>query len=417
MDRCKLENGRVLKSMADLKFDPDTIKRTQGMFQFFTAEELLEGGHLLCSNCFNDEGLRLDARSIGVQTGKACPNCGSVNGSQLTKNAIRKLCYQFFVRGTIKRFEYGGCPLIQANELRIGETEVQSAPWVEADVKLIEQHGTLGLFYYLPRFWMVGGIGPLKQLQIKEEIDGVIDRVLELYPKHLLRSGHPIYRVRVNPAVPFDPAQYDSPPGEFSANNRFDSPDLPILYGSPDLELCIHECRTTVNDDLYVAKLEPVGELKMLNLAVQVIEEGKDEFSSLDLAIHFLFLAGRHTYPVCAHIAKRIHEAGFDGLIYPSYFSDLRNGRIPFDTVYGMTVRHFGDHSVPNVAIFGKPLADGKLRVHSINRVLINSIKYDLSFGPAYLGEDMQDITAEKLRARQLQHIYELFNKPVDDSV
>jgi len=28
-----------------------------------------------------------------------------------------------------------------------------------------------------------------------------------------------------------------------------------VLYGSPDLELCIHECRATVVDNLLVGKL------------------------------------------------------------------------------------------------------------------------------------------------------------------
>ena len=377
------------------------------MFQFFTEEALREGDFLLCSECFNDEGLRLDAHGIGSKTGDVCANCGSKDGHHLTKNAIRKLCYRFFVRGTIKRFDYGGCPLIQANELRVGETEVQSAPWIALDVKLIEQKGDLGIFYYLPRFWMVGEIEPLKQLQMKLEIDAVIDQILEVYPKHFLRSEHAIYRVRINPSLPFEPSQFDSPPVEFSGNNRFDSPELPILYGSPDLELCIHECRTTVNDELYVAKLAPASELKMLNLAAQIKEKDKTEFTSLDMAIHFLFLAGRNSYPVCAHIAKRIYAAGFDGLIYPSYFSDLRNGHVPFDTVYGMTNRHFENHSVPNVAIFGKPVAEGKLKVHSINRILINNIKYDISFGPAYLGENMHEVTAETLKARQQQRMYD----------
>jgi hypothetical protein len=129
----------------------------------------------------------------------------------------------------------------------------------------------------------------------------------------------------------------------------------------------------------------------MLNLTALVSEEGADEFTSLDLAIHFLFLAGKHAYPICSRIAQLIKEEGFDGIIYPSYLSYIRTGATPFETINGMSIRHLPplkgyaeSQSVPNLAFFGWPVKEGKIDVHSINKVLINSIKYDVSFGPAY---------------------------------
>jgi hypothetical protein len=38
--------------------------------------------------------------------------------------------------------------------------------------------------------------------------------------------------------------------------------------------------------------------------------------------------------------------------------------------------------------LFGWPIREGKIQVHSINNVIINSIKYDLSIGPADTGSE-----------------------------
>lgn len=65
---------------------------------------------LLCSNCFSNEGLRIDAAKVGFENGDSCPNCRSVSGRKLTKVLIKKLCHRFFVRGTITRCKFGGSP-------------------------------------------------------------------------------------------------------------------------------------------------------------------------------------------------------------------------------------------------------------------------------------------------------------------
>jgi hypothetical protein len=109
------------------------------------------------------------------------------------------------------------------------------------------------------------------------------------------------------------------------------------------------------------------------------------------MAIHFLFLASKHSYPICRQIAKEAMKCGYDGIIYPSYFSYIRTGEIPFDTVYGMSIRrisHLKDYaqsqSIPNVILFGRPVKEGKVTVDCINKIIINKVSYDLTFGPAY---------------------------------
>ena len=345
---------------------------------------------LLCSNCFQDEGLKIDAFTIGIVNDEKCPNCNSTTGHKLTKSLVSTLCYIFFVKGTIQKFEYGGCPLIQYNEAHFNETEIDISPWLTNDVKLIEKFGQIGLFYYSPRFWMFGEIEPLKSLQNNNEQLQIIERILETYPKQELTNENYFYRIRLNPEVTHEFLQYDTAPDQFLGRGRLDDINFPVLYGSPDLELCLHECRTTVEDNIYVAKLVPSQTLKFLDLS-SIIDEDTTEFESLDMAIHFLFLAGKHSYPICRKIAFMAKEQGFDGVIYPSYFSYIRTGHIPFDTIYGISIRKFPNlkdyaqsQSIPNFALFGRPIKESKVQVECINKVQINRIGYDLSFGPAF---------------------------------
>jgi len=347
--------------------------------------------NILCSNCFKDEGLRINAEIIGITNKKKCPKCNSTTGKKLTKELVRDLCYIFFVRGTIERPAYGGFPLIEFNEQHYNQSEINVSPWLTKDVELIEQIGEIGLFYYGPRFWMFGEIEPLKSLQNDSERNEIIESILRTYPVRELTSEQYFYRIRINPGIPHENSEYDSAPETFLGKGRFDKKSFPILYGSQDLEVCIHECRVTAEDNVYVSKLRPLDNLKLLDLTEHIEEEGVTEFESIDIAIHFLFLAGKHSYEICREIAYKAFEKGFDGIIYPSYFSYLRTGKIPFETVYGMSIRRIPvlkdkvkNQVIPDVALFGRPLLENKLLVECINRVVINRVQYDITFGPAY---------------------------------
>ena len=345
---------------------------------------------LLCSQCFSDQGLKLNAEQIGKRKDIICKNCKSKDGSKLIKEDIKNLCYIFFVRGTIENFEYGGFPVIQMNEAHYGKTNVDLSQHLEKDIKLIEEAGKIGLFYYPPRFWMFGEIEPLKSLQTDSR-DVIIQEILKKYPTRYLNEDDHFYRLRKNPEKPENSDEYDTPPAEFIGNGRLDDIDFPLLYGSQDLQVCIHECRITVEDKIFVSTLKPNRKLKLLDLTELIYEEGVTEFESLDLAIHFLFLAKDHSYEICRKIARKAFEVGFDGIIYPSYFSYIRNGLIPFDTVYGISIRRikaYNDYAkaqiIPNLAIFGRPIKEDILKVECINKVLINQIFYQTSLGPAY---------------------------------
>jgi hypothetical protein len=62
---------------------------------------------------------------------------------------------------------------------------------------------------------------------------------------------------------------------------------------------------------------------------------------------------------------------------------------MPFDTIYGISIRRFPQlaqyaksQSIPNIALFGRPIEKGVVIVKCINKVVLNRVEYDLLFGP-----------------------------------
>ena len=342
--------------------------------------------HVACSDCFEDQGLRLDARRIGQPSDNRCPKCHSSTGRKLSADTLGQLAHRFFVWGSIHRCDYGAAPVIQFNEHQ--KTSIAVSPWLVNDVKLFEEALGVGFFHYGPRLWMVGEIVPLNDLQDREKQPKIIDRILDEYPSRILETSRELYRIRKDPKHPHDPSEYDSPPDGAASHGRLDSEFVAALYTSEDLDVCTHECRITAEDEIFVATLRPTQPLKMLDLTVLVKEE-VTEFESLDLAVHMLFLAGQHSYPITRNLSVAAKKAEYDGVIYPSYFSLLRLGIMPFQTTYGLSNRRipqFQEYeqntAVPNAAIFGRPIAERRIQVKCINRLVLSQVAYDFRFGP-----------------------------------
>lgn len=341
----------------------------------------------VCSECFRDEGLRLDAQRIGVADPTACSNCGATIGQKLDADRLGTLAHRFFVWGSLLRCDYGAAPLIQFNDHQ--KTSITVPSWLEADMRLFERSLGVGFFHYGPRLWMIGECEPLKALADPASSAAIIDRILQEYPGFILRPEDTFYRIRKAPGSPDQPHEYDSAPIALAGNGRLDSPGLPVLYASPDLQVCVHECRVTAEDDLYVATLAPISTLRLLDLSAVLKHEDATEFESLDMAVHMLFLAGMHSYPIARRISLAAYSAGFDGLVFPSYFSLLRLGLMPFETVYGISRRRFPQlkdreqaKTVPNLAIFGHPIEQSRITIRCINKLILHRVEYGVHFGP-----------------------------------
>lgn len=96
-----------------------------------------------------------------------------------------------------------------------------------------------------------------------------------------------------------------------------------------------------------------------------------------------------HSYKLTCNIASSARAAGFDGMVYPSYFKLLRLGQMPFQTVYGIShrrIEQMQDHeqskTIPTWALFGRPVSPGAVEGACIDRVIISRVGYEYHFGP-----------------------------------
>lgn len=365
----------------------DLVLKYEGGGPYRKMNEQNQSEVVACSDCFQNEGLRLDAFFGGVEDESACKRCGSPAGKKLTRAHLEILAGRFFVRGTFQRVEYGGAPIIQFNGRR--ETDIQIPNWLASDISLFEDLLGVGFFYYGPRTWMIGEVTPLKLLEEASSREAVINRILKEYPTKLIGGEQSFYRLRTNLTDATNVTEFDSPPAEFLGRGRFDTKRLPIMYASPDLEVCIHECRVSAEDELFFATLAPKQDLRFLDLTALLPYEHVTEFESLDMALHLLFLAGSHSYDIVRDIASSAHKEGFHGILYPSYFSLLRTGTIPLETAFGISYRkleRFADRerskAVTNMAVFGRPINEGLVQVKCINRLRLERVAYRYHFGP-----------------------------------
>ena len=342
---------------------------------------------IACSNCFIDEGLRMDAERLGEDDASPCPRCEANDGRKLDPSRLAMLAQQFFVWGSVHKFDYGAAPRIQCNDRR--ETDMDMPGSLRSDAAVFEGALGIGFFLYGPRLWMLGEVEPLKSLQGDETRPAAIERILREYGSRTLTGRDRFYRIRKDPDEPSQGGQYDSPPAGLSSG-RLDTAEWPALYASPDLQTCLHECRVTAEDDLFVATLSPARDLELLDVAPLLDEPREvDEFESLDLAVNMLFLAGEHSYPIARELARAARCAGFDGIVYPSYFSMLRNGVKPIETTYGISNRKIPLYReleeakiAANFAIFGRPIQEGLVDIRCVNRVVLSKVSYSVHFGP-----------------------------------
>jgi hypothetical protein len=323
---------------------------------------------ILCSNCFNDSGLQIEACKIGRKVIGACPNCTTLNGHKLQNSDLEQLVVNFFWRGSFYRTEFGGASRIVSNPYRYNDSDVVFPPWLAPDAELLQQTLKVGLFHYGPPLWRVGEIEPLRELRSLKTRTRAARRLVKEFPTFMAGSEFSFFRLRtgIPEGLEGDANQYDSPPAEYLGTGRLDTPSKPVLYGSQNLEICFHECKITLPQETFIAHLCPKIPLKFLDMRAEIKNDGPTEFESKNLAIHYLFSADRVSYEITRTIAHAAENSGYDGIIYPSYFSSWKS-----DKIY-------------NVAIFGRPVQDGRISVKCINRGFIQRASYEYTLGPLF---------------------------------
>jgi RES domain len=333
---------------------------------------------LLCSNCFHDIGLKLEAQRIGRwrRPNKSCPNCASRDGYTLDSKTLHALQRQFFSRATAPnqfRDDIAVLGLVE-DDPPYTDIGLTLRPEAQADWDLIQSKVGGRLFYRSPRLFF---LGITNHFGLHQSLPKDVVRN-DIVPKLRFTEIDPVapfYRIRVNltDANKFDEGQYDSPPKPRRRRfGRFDNPKLPLLYASPNLQVCIHECKVTLADDIFVATVAPTRTLRLLDLSGNYDQpEFIDPFD--DLLWFFRGLMNTslpHVYRYCRRIAQTIKEmTDADGFLYNSYYTNVAG-----DT---------GGKAI-NYALFGHPISEGKLRIVSINTIRLNRITYDYHLGPLF---------------------------------
>ncbi|MDP3077101.1 RES family NAD+ phosphorylase [Bradyrhizobium sp.] len=330
----------------------------------------------LCSDCFNDVGLRLEAKRIGTQQASACPNCKSTDGYALDSDGLHELQVQFFSRATApKQYRQDVAALgVVEDDLEEWDIGLVLRPETQADWTLIRKSIGGRLWYRSPKLFYFGitnhfGINQSLQKEV------VRDQIVSRLRLAEIDSSTTVYRVRLNlnEQNKFDEGQYDAPPKPKRRGfGRFDNGRSPLFYGSPNLQVCIHECRVNLLDNIFIASTTPTRKLSLIDLTGNYDQPSDiDPFDDLEWFFRGLMNASQpHVYRYCRRIAQTIKDiTSADGFVYNSFYTGIAGD---------------SEGKAVNYAIFGRPLADGRLRVNSINTVRLERIRYDYHLGPLF---------------------------------
>lgn len=325
---------------------------------------------VLCSECLQDQGLKYEASLLGKDCDSECPCCGKTTGKKLTHEQVQMLCYSFFVSGTYTRTTFGGANVLNiTKDDGFFENNFLFGSSLKKDMHLLHERMGIGVCYAAPQMWRVGLISWLEDLTGRNKRKkGIALRKLisRMTPKYV-GADRLFFRMRMKIADGILDAQtFDAPPIKNASTGRFNIEGVPVFYAAFDIETCIHECRATINDTLYIATVRPIQELKLLDFTE--VSDNIDEetpFEDLSISTRFLFEAGEYAYHITQEIAAKVQEMGYDGIIYPSFYNQVRY------------------KEYKNIVLFGRPIKEEKICIISINRVILKTVQYQFILGPA----------------------------------
>lgn len=323
----------------------------------------------LCSDCFLNRGLRWEATTIGVRMSAKCLTCGSTRGHKLGNKQLEKLVARFFVKGTTPHGVGGYASILHYNPER-NRDEVTFDEKTNHDWDLIKNQIGAGLFYYGPPLWRVGITEHYDDnLEVSDETIMEIIRDLSI---KIMPAGSQTFRVRKNIEgdASLEDTQYDAPPPHIERDfGRFDDATFSILYTSPSLPVCLHECRTVITDDIFVATLEARADLRLADLTADYKKEPEDPFQSLRYFFNGIFLArDPKVYSIGRRIASAIKKTlSVEGFITNSFFTTVSQEPVS-----------------QNYCFFPDVMKSGKLALNSLNRLHLETVEYSYAFGPAF---------------------------------
>lgn len=317
---------------------------------------------VLCSKCFKRHGLQLMASRFGKQDSSIpCPNCGSFGGYMLTRSQCQELAIKYISDGSYNRSTFGGAPIVAVNEYAHSDDLFLD----NADVLLLEEKSGYHSFLYAPQTWRVGNTTWLDDLQSinRRTRRSAIRELIKASSVCEQFKGGVFYRLLTQLyGETKDPLTYDSPNWIYQKEGRFGIENTSILYLSSSIESAIHECRVTIEDEMYLASVVIDEPVRILDLTTATVSSD-DPSEDISYSLFCLFGAGKDSYPITHEIAEEVFQQGYDGLMYWSYFNRISHQKSM------------------NLALFGTPIKDGRVKVVSIDRLLLEQVHYSYSLG------------------------------------
>lgn len=323
---------------------------------------------IACSRCFQDIGLRHEAEKVGAVDSSICPVCGSTKGVKLDEEQLKKACDNYFRIGSYVRTEFGGSNYLSVTDCNVTGDNIEGYTSLKKDIKFLSDHFNIGVFHYGPQMWKVGMNQWLEALNstYSKKRKTTIEKIAERCYTKVPGKDKRFYRVRTNLESDFiNPQSYDAPPSQKYNSGRMNLRKNVVFYGAFNVETCIHESRIAIDDEIYVATFHPTKDLNFLDFCrIRPSKAENTDFEMLSTAVRQIFLAGNQSYPITRRFAKYAYENGYDGIIYPSFFNSVR------------------EKKYRNIVIFGRPIAEHKVNVTSVDRITLNTVKYNYTFGP-----------------------------------
>ncbi len=345
----------------------------------------------ICTSCFENHGIKETALNVVNKKNDEimCESC-SRYGYRLSAEELLIIMNQFFVTGSIPPEVGGPAPIFQFNEYQY-PGDVEFLTELDGDLKKITDATKVGLFHYGPPLWRLGYTEHYQSLVFDKvqgkERDNIWQDIISRCAKETLDVGDCIYRVRTGEKLPpANPSEFDTPPPEHTKNGRFNSGTTQIFYGAGDIETCLHETRASLSDYIMLAKFSVAKPLEIINLSRTNESHASNEFDRVDLMLQRLAYAGKDEYGLCQELSREIELRGYDGFITNSYFGQAHKRQLF------------------NISLFGYPVASEKLKLTSTNKLRINSIAYEYSYGPVN-DNHVLDKSKLKLLSEKMQNL------------
>lgn len=321
---------------------------------------------MACPACFSNLGFRRTAEQFAIKRTGICERCAAESAFKLTKSRLADAVDAFFVGGSYIAETIA--PVYQVNDRNPYPATFDLT--LSADAALACKLTGQIAFHYGPPLWRLGLTEHYYSFEAggaerEEAARAIIAGASDLH----ISAGSQFFRVRLNVRADegiVSASAFDPPPSFIAREpGRWDELDRPVLYVADDIELCLHECRATISDEIVVATVEVKKAIKLLDLSIPIVCEPSTPFDDPNIFIAIMCRSRGVWLDHCRFLSKVALEAGYDGIRYSSYYAQAKHAR-----------------SSLNLALFGRPLEGGLMEVQSVNRLRLTDMAYQFQFGP-----------------------------------